>query len=140
MMSQRLQFFQSYLPPDHQLSPIPGIHIPLVHQLYTNMTQFPHPYMAPFAHNPQIPFAPLMYGHGPMMPPFTQQYAAPIAQNLLGPPIWYNQTRSAQAPTLIESSRSPTICKLGQTGVASRVPMKAANGSGQFKAKISQAE
>ena len=106
VMSQRLQYFQSYPPPGHQLNPIPGIHIPLVHQPYANMTPFPHPYMAPFAHNPQIPFAPPMYGHGPMMPPFVQLYATPAAQNLLGPPIWYNKGRSAQAPTQMESSRS----------------------------------
>ena len=106
-MSQRLQFFQSYPPLGHQLSPIPGIHIPLVHQPYANKTPLPHPYMAPFAHNPQIPFAPAMYGHGQMMPSFTRPYEAPIAQNLLGPPIWYNQGRSVQAPTQMESSKSP---------------------------------
>ena len=42
------------------------------------------------------------------MPSFTQPYVAPIAQNLLGPPIWYKQGRSAQALTQMESSRSPT--------------------------------
>ena len=113
VMSQWLQFFQSYPPPGHQMSQIPGIHMPLVHQLYTNMTPFPHPYMAPFAHSPHIPFDRPMYGHGNMMPTFTQQYAAPIGQNLLGPPIRYNQSRSAQAPTQIESSRSPTNMQTG---------------------------
>ena len=46
------------------------------------------------------------------MPPFTLQYAAPNAQNLLGPPICYN-SRSEQAPNQIESSWSPTNMQTG---------------------------